>query len=94
MTTPTITSTSTLGDVLVALNTRTVSATGWVALTPPTGITTWTASVGLFGDDLTTFFANCATVGYMECNPAQFAAYSGWAIGVQITITTALAAAA
>ena len=97
-----ITSTSSLSDVLMALNQRTVSTTGWTDLTPPNyltaapaiaPITSWTASVGLFGDELTTFFENCATVGYTECNPAQFAAFSGWAIGMEITVTTALAAA-
>ena len=98
----TIKPTSSLSDVLMALNQRTVSSTGWTALTPPnylTGapaiaaVTSWTAKVGLFGDELTTFFENCATVGYTECNPAQFAAFSGWAFGMEITVTTALAAA-
>ncbi len=79
----TISSSSTLTDVLTALNTRTVSTTGWSAITTPAdAVTFWSATVGLFGDDLTTFFANCATVGYTKCNPAAFAAYSGWAVGV------------
>ena len=97
-----IKSTSSLSDVLMALNQRTVSTTDWTALTPPNyltavpaivAVTSWTASVGLFGDELTTFFENCATVGYTECNPAQFAAFSGWAVGMEITVTTALASA-
>ena len=99
--TTSIKSTSSLSDVLLALNQRTVTTTGWTALTPPNyltatpaiaPITSWTAKVGLFGDELTEFFENCATVGYTECNPAQFAAFSGWAIGMEIEVTTALAA--
>ena len=102
--TTSIKATSSLSDVLMALNQRTVSTTGWTDLTPPNYLDTaptpaviepiasWTAKVGLFGDELTTFFENCATVGYTECNPAQFAAFSGWAVGMEITVTTALAA--
>ena len=94
-----IKSTSSLSDVLIALNQRTVFTTGWTDLTPPNykpvsvilPITSWTAKVGLFGDELTPFFENCATVGYTECNPAQFAAFSGWAVGMEITVTTNLA---
>jgi len=98
--TTSIKATSSLSDVLIALNQRTVSTTGWTALTPPNyltaapaiaPITSWTAKVGLFGDELTEFFENCATVGYTECNPAQFAAFSGWAVGMEITVATALA---
>ena len=81
-----ITATSTLSDVLVALNTRTVSSTDWTDLNLPTAATTWTAKVGLFGDDLTGFFANCATVGYLVCNRASYAAFSGWAVGLEIAI--------
>ena len=96
----TIKPTSSLSDVLMALNQRTVSTTGWTALTPPNYInatpatvpvTSWTAKVGLFGDELTEFFENCATVGYTECNPADFAAFSGWAVGMEITVTANLA---
>ena len=100
--TTSIKATSSLSDVLIALNQRTVSTTGWTALTPPNTldtavppaivpVTSWTAKVGLFGDELTEFFENCATVGYTECNPAQFAAFSGWAVGMEITVTTNLA---
>ena len=98
--TTSIKATSSLSDVLIALNQRTVSTTGWTALTPPNYLTTvpaiapitsWTAKVGLFGDELTEFFENCATVGYTKCNPAQFAAFSGWAVGMEITVTTNLA---
>jgi len=101
--TTSIKSTSSMSDVLIAFNQRTVSDTSdWTPLTPPNKITTapaigpvdsWTAKVGLFGDDLTLtpFFENCATVGYTECNPAQFAAFSGWAVGMEITVTTNLA---
>ena len=98
--TTSIKATSSLSDVLIALNQRTVSTTGWTALTPPNKlisaptivpVDSWTAKVGLFGDELTTFFENCATVGYTECNPAQFAAFSGWAVGMEITVTTNLA---
>jgi len=97
-----ITSTSSLSDVLIAFNQRPVTTTDWTALTPPNTLDTatppaivpvasWTAKVGLFGDELTPFFENCATVGYTECNPAQFAAFSGWAVGMEITVTTNLA---
>jgi hypothetical protein len=95
-----ITSTSSLSDVLIAFNQRKVTTTDWTALTPPNyldgvpaivPVTSWTAKVGLFGDELTPFFENCATVGYTECNPAQFAAFSGWAVGMEITVATALA---
>ena len=78
-----ITSASSLDDVLLALSTRmSVSVSGWDSVDPPTGVTDWTAKIGLFGDDLTEFWADCATVGYFECDPADFAAFSGWAIGV------------
>ena len=97
----TITTSSTYADVLLALNKRTVSTTGWKNFDPPkrydfgtstvVDITSWTGSVGLFGDDFTDFFENCATVGYDECNPAETAAYSGWAIGVEIKVKTNLA---
>ena len=86
-----ITSASTLSDVLTALNTRTITTTGWTSVPPDASITTWTATIGLFGDDLTDFFANCATVGYSTCDPSGVSAYSGWAIGVAITFTAALA---
>ena len=98
--TTSIKATSSLSDVLIALNSRTVSTTGWTELTKPNKldatsaivpVDSWTASVGLFGDELTEFFENCATVGYTECNPAQFAAFSGWAVGMEITVTTNLA---
>ena len=98
--TTSIKATSSLSDVLIALNQRKVSTTGWTDLTPPDKITTapafgpvtsWTAKVGLFGDELTKFFENCATVGYTECNPADFAAFSGWAVGMEITVTANLA---
>lgn len=97
-----ITVTSSLADVLLAFSKITPSTTGWQALTPPNKlnatpaivpITSWTANIGLFGEDLTTFFADCATVGYTECNPADFAAFSGWAIGTEITVTANLASA-
>ena len=96
----TITTSSTYADVLLALNKRSVSTTGWKAFDPPkyvdaspavVDVTSWTGSVGLFGDDFTDFFENCVTVGYDECNPADTAAYSGWAIGVEIKVTTDLA---
>ena len=90
----TITVTSTLADVLTNFNSRTISTTGWVAINPDAGVTTWTATTGLFGDDLSGFFANCATIGYSNCDPADYSAYSGWAIGVAITFTAALASAA
>ena len=94
-----ITPSSTMADVLIALNTRTVSTTGWSPLNPPqeivggaaTAISHWSATVGLFGDDLTKFWENCATVGYTKCNPADHAVYSGWAVGASITVTTVLA---
>jgi hypothetical protein len=93
-----ITATSSLEDVLLAASKITLSTSGWTALTPPNyltaatpaviaPITTWTAKVGLFGEDLTNFFKDCATVGYSECNPANFAAFSGWAIGTEITVS-------
>ena len=92
----TITAASSLSDVLVAFNTRTtVTTTGWTAVpspnTPVSGA--WSATVGLFGDDLTSFFADCATVGYNECNPASFAAYSGWAVGIAVNYSTVMTAA-
>lgn len=36
---------------------------------------------GLFGADLTTFNADCVTLA-AACKPADYAAYTGWAIGV------------
>ena len=86
-----ITATSSLADVLLAASKISPSTSGWKELDPPTGVTTWTATVGLFGEDLTNFFKDCATVGYSECNPANFAAFSGWAIGTEISVTTDLA---
>ncbi len=86
---PDITSSSSLNDVLLALNARmSIFSADWgSAIDKPTGsVADWTAKVGLFGDELTEFWANCATVGYFRCNPADFAAYSGWAIGVEFTI--------
>lgn len=89
-----ITSTSTLAQVYTANIPSTPSTSGWATLAKPTVGTTWTATVGLFGNDLTTFFKNCATVGTTICDPAKFTGYSGWAIGIEFTMTAALASAA
>lgn len=86
-----ITSTSTLAQVYTANIPSKPSTSSWKTLTNPTGLTTWAAKVGLFGNDLTTFFKDCATVGTTICDPANFTGYSGWAIGVEFTLTAVLA---
>ena len=88
-----ITVTSSLSDVYKALNSRSITTTGWSAINPDPTVTTWTANMGLFSDDLSTFWANCATVGYSKCNPSDYSDYSGWALGVSITIGSAALAA-
>ena len=89
----TITTASTLSDVLSALNSgsRSIATTDWSAITTPTAASSvWSAKVGLFSDDMTAFWDNCAIIGYNECSPAEFAAYSGWAIGLEVTLLSAL----
>ena len=86
----TISATSTLSDVLEALPSRDSVTDTWEKAPPVAAITTWTTSVGLFGDYLSSFFADCATIGYTTCDPADYSAYSGWAIGVEFDFSTAL----
>ena len=80
----TVTATSALSDVFAALNKRTITTTAWKALVAPglIPVTSWTGTIGLFADDLSSFFADCATIGYYKCDPANYADYSGWGIGV------------
>jgi hypothetical protein len=37
---------------------------------------------GLFGADLTSFNADCTAAGATVCTPADYADYTGWAVGV------------
>lgn len=47
-------------------------------------------SVGLFGADLTSFLDDCTTVDDTTiCDPADYAAYTGWGLGVCFIETTA-----
>jgi hypothetical protein len=46
--------------------------------------------VGLFGFDLTDFLADCAMASAL-CTEKDFKKFSGWAIGVQFTMTAAAA---
>jgi hypothetical protein len=45
--------------------------------------------VGLFGFELTDFLADCALASL--CTEKDFKKFSGWAIGVEFTMTTAAA---
>ncbi len=49
--------------------------------------------VGIFGADLTDFYADCAIASTL-CTASTYHAYSGWALGVEITWTTTAADAA
>ena len=40
--------------------------------------------VGLFGGDLTAFLEDCAAAGD-DCDVADYAGLSGWAIGIEMT---------
>ena len=86
----TITSTSTLADVLAAHNNfaaTTAQMANWVELTP---LASGDAStlVGLFGADLTDFLADCA-IATTNCTSSDYDNYSGWAIGVDWTVASA-----
>ena len=43
-----------------------------------------TTLVGLFGGDLTAFLEDCAAAGD-DCDVADYAGLSGWAIGIEMT---------
>ena len=38
--------------------------------------------IGLFGNDMTDFFADCE-VAYKKCNSTNYREFDGWAIGMQ-----------
>jgi hypothetical protein len=45
--------------------------------------------LGLFGYDLTDFFANCVTAGTDACNSTDYNAnyFDGWSIGAQLVVS-------
>ncbi len=48
-------------------------------------------SIGLFGNDLTNFYMDCATVTTATCTPSNYVTkYTGWAIGINFTFKSAL----
>ena len=59
----------------------------WVTITPLAAANTITTNVGLFGKDLTDFYADCA-VASTVCTASAFKDYTGWAIGVEWTWAT------
>lgn len=66
----------------------------WVKLTAAapggTADTVYTTTVGLFGADLTDFLADCELAA-TACKVANYDNYSGWAFGINIVSTTAVA---
>lgn len=62
----------------------------WVKLTAATDDTVYTTTVGLFGADLTDFLADCTTAS-AKCDVTDYDNYSGWAFGINIVSTTAVA---
>ena len=87
---PTITASSPIADVLLALNEirGPLVTTTWTSVTIPSTTKSWTGKIGLFGDDLTSFNKNCAIVGKATCDPVAYSAFSGWAIGLEISVTS------
>lgn len=91
MASSTITSTSTLAQVFAAtIPTPTATdESSWTTLTPLASSTV-TSKVGLFGADLTSFYADCAVASAL-CTASAFSSFTGWAIGVQFTLSAAAA---
>ena len=60
----------------------------WTEITPLAAANTISTKVGLFGADLTDFYANCA-IASAVCSASDYHDFSGWAIGAKWTWTTA-----
>ena len=61
--------------------------TAWNTLTA-TGSDNTVTSVGLWGQDLTDFNADCVTLADL-CDVADYEAYNGWGVGVNFADSTA-----
>ena len=85
-----VTSTSLLSDVFFAHTAHPTLAdlSSWREIHPLDATPTISTKVGVFGDDLTGFYADCAVAGIDVCIPTDYHKYTGWAMGVQWTWET------
>ena len=84
-----VTPTSPLIDVFAA-NPATPTESdlnNWTEITPLAAAETISTKVGLFGADLTDFYANCA-IASAVCTATDYHDFTGWAIGAKWTWTT------
>ena len=81
-----VTPTSPLTDVFAA-NPATPTESdlnNWTKITPLAAAETISTKVGLFGADLTDFYANCA-IASSVCTATDYHDFTGWAIGAKWT---------
>lgn len=81
----TISATSTLAEVFTASSTKwgpsSTDIDTWNAANPADTDTKTVTNIGLFGGDLTTFLADCATAT-TNCKAADYDGYNGWGVGI------------
>lgn len=83
-----ITASSTLDAVFAASATKwgpsSTDIDAWNTAKPADADTKTVTNIGLFGGDLTTFIADCATAT-TNCKSADYELYNGWGVGISWT---------